>query len=1132
MPTAVTKTVESSEEDSDDESKSLDVEIDSVEGVERGSATETDDSNDESDDSDSDVDSVDEGAESGGADPDNSANKKGSASSSAQSSAAKRNAWSGMFEEAKNFVASHGTMLVPFNHRLFPWLKEQAALYRRGLAGEKKLLTKEQKERLKILGMDDFLENPVHRLRDVHVELVWLGERSRDKETGQATLFDWEFIRCNASKALAAEMTEKETFGKRKNTKLPSLVGRGNQTRFAFDELKEEVRAALDSGVELKLPARKYNSSAADPPSESSGEESSEDEAMNARAYDSDDSSSVNLDEMAKNAAVDDNDSSSDSDSDDHVSDNGMKVVSDVPDDKWSLTPMEEEVAWLGEESMVATKNKTFDWTFIRTHASSELKQMIEEKELFTKHKHQKLQYCCPRIQNKKVKRNFESKREQIRKKLASGYRRKQTKKVLSSSTNETDDEMNDGLGTVGLNLWQDTTMPTLELTAAEEDLAWLLEEQAHYGKNVGGVDWDYVLAHASPELKIVIEAKKVREAKKSEKFDLLLRSTPGIKEAFEMKRGDIRKKLADGYRRASAATPSKKAAPSPKTPTSRSKKSLNDFEMEVAHLVEESMFHSDSGRTDWVFIEDHASTELLEHMKAREIFTKFKNKKLPKLVRLHDELVAKAFQERRLEIRESLIEGVRREETKEILPEKPGKRWQQIFKDSSELVAGKKRTAAEAGLGDDNSDEGQQLTGMQKELCWLMQESQFAKGISKTDWSFVEKHASKRLKMLMQEKKERDVKYRTVYAYFNIQANPRLKRAYEGKCNEVRGLLESGHRRKGMGDFLPDPGEEGDSHGGGRTPGSFGKAGAGGKRKKRRSKAKAEIITDGFLDSTQVSPAEGYEGGRMVSVRQSVDYHPSRGNEWGEATLHTFIDIKKSDGGYSRQYKVRLKDGSFGWLGQDHVKSQDETNGTAGSRQGEQKLQSQGDGAEAYGVYQSVFTSMFPSESPASALPESSKEDARQPPKKKTPREELTDLIGELRFQRENYRQEMRRQQDRFEAHTSLMERLEQKAMDIVMKEDANRSEGGADAESEKGGDSSQKSEGAVGGELEKAGGTSNEIETPEAADEETEKVGIAAKRSEAIEDDVEMESVGDKMNGGKEGVVHVDMDHEGRQL
>lgn len=198
MPTAVTKTVESSEGDSDDESEPLDVEVDG-EGVGRGSATETDDSNDESG---SDMESDDEAVENGGADPDDE-------TPSPQSLSRDGNNWSSLFEEAKNFVASQGTMLVPFNHRLFPWLKEQAALYRRETEGEKKLLTAEQKERLQILGVDDFLESPVHKLRDIHVELAWIGEKSREKKTGQATLFDWEFIRRNASEELSAEMAKK-----------------------------------------------------------------------------------------------------------------------------------------------------------------------------------------------------------------------------------------------------------------------------------------------------------------------------------------------------------------------------------------------------------------------------------------------------------------------------------------------------------------------------------------------------------------------------------------------------------------------------------------------------------------------------------------------------------------------------------------------------------------------------------------------------------------------------------------------------------------------------------------------------------------------------------------------------------
>lgn len=181
MPTAVTKDLESSEESddgSDDGSEPLDVEVDDSEGVESGGATETDDSNDESG---SDMESEDEVAESDGAElddeeaedeevddeevEDEEVEMNGTAAKTPQSSAAKGKTWNTMFEEAKQFVASHGTMLVPFNHRLFPWMKEQAALYRRVQAGEKKLLTKEQKDRLKILGMDDFLESPVHRLR-------------------------------------------------------------------------------------------------------------------------------------------------------------------------------------------------------------------------------------------------------------------------------------------------------------------------------------------------------------------------------------------------------------------------------------------------------------------------------------------------------------------------------------------------------------------------------------------------------------------------------------------------------------------------------------------------------------------------------------------------------------------------------------------------------------------------------------------------------------------------------------------------------------------------------------------------------------------------------------------------------
>lgn len=526
------------------------------------------------------------------------------------------------------------------------------------------------------------------------------------------------------------------------------------------------------------------------------------------------------------------------------------------------------------------------------------------------------------------------------------------------------------------------------------------------------------------------------------------------------MKRSDIRKKLADGYRRSTlVTTPSKKSAPSTKTPTSRSKKSMNEFEVEVAYLVEESMLFSDSGRSDWAFIEEHASSKLKEHMEEREIFGKFKHKKLPKLVRLYDDSVARGFQQKRLEVRKYLFDGIRRSETKSILPKKPGDRWAQIFTDSSGLAgenSNRKRSATEAGLGDvsdsvrapHSGKPTQELTSLQEELIWLMQESQFAKGITMIDWSFVEKHASKNLKLLIEDKKERNVKYRTVYAFFNIQSNQRLKTAYEHKCSEMRELLESGHRRKGMEKYLPEPGGET-----ARTPPrSAGKTGLGGRRRKRKSRAKPQIIEDGFLDSTQVSPVKGYEGGRKVSVRHSADCHPSSGNEWGEATLHTYIDIKKGNGGYSRQYKVRLNNGEFGWLGQDHVKSQDEPSASVATQQEESNVQSQGNepaGASPdsspspvgpYGVYASVFAAMFPSETVKAALPHL--DVPQPPPKEKAPREELHDLIGELRFQRENYRQEMRRQQDRFEAHTSFMERLEQKAINVVMKEDANKSD------------------------------------------------------------------------------------------
>jgi len=644
-------------------------------------------------------------------------------------------------------------------------------------------------------------------------------------------------------------------------------------------------------------------------------------------------------------------------------------------------------------------------------------------------HKNAKMYGLIPRIQNKKVKQNFDAKRDEIRKKLAKGHKRKKTKKALTASSNDAEDEMNDGLGTVGLSLWQASDVPvTLELNAAEEDLAWLLEEQARYGNKIGGLDWDYVLEHASPALKSIIEEKKVHEAKDSEKFGLLLRSTPGIKEAFEMKRSDIRKKLADGYRRDSTlVTPSKKGIT--KTPTSRSKKSISDAEVEAAHLIEESMFFSDSGRTDWVFIEEHASPGLIEHMNTREIFTKFKKKKLQKLVRLHDEAVAAAFQQKRLEVRQSIADGVYREKMKKILPKTPGNRWKQTFIDSTE---GKKRSATEAGLDDGESEELQKLTDVQQEICWLMQESQFANPNSNsTNWAFVEKHASNKLTEMIQEKKDKNMKYRTVYGFFNIRANPRLKRAYESKCSEVRNLLETGHRRKGMEEVLPKEGKARQIEAA-RVPRSS-------KKKASTRKKSKVVIQDGFLDSTQVS-ANDYRDCQKVSIRQHTADYPAGVNEWGEATLFTFIDIKMRDGGYSRQYKVRMKNGDLGWSGQDNVRYTDVPS-CEGKQQGKPSVltdQGNAEGASChYGVYESVFASMFPSQSLELAMPETSSESQKQgkEPAPKTAQEEMRDLISEVQFQRENYRQEMRRQHDRFEAHVSLMEHLEQKAIVAMIK-------------------------------------------------------------------------------------------------
>jgi len=535
--------------------------------------------------------------------------------------------------------------------------------------------------------------------------------------------------------------------------------------------------------------------------------------------------------------------------------------------DRHHLTDVEEEFAWLYEESIFKSNSSSCSWTYLEKNASPKLRDFIEKK---------KKSWKNYRVTNafirSSVSLHFTRRREEIRDALIKGFRREETRHLLPN---------HNGTHTLTLSpsrttSWHSTTIlpPLNEL---EEEFTWLYEESMFF-LGTARCDWGFIEKYCSPALTAMMEDRK--KTWKSHRFvNALVRAS--VNDSFRQRRGEIRKMLVDGKRREECVRTIipdlKKQGLLLVTPDDSStyelssldkamddkSLSLNAIEDELALLTVESCIISQSCEIDWDFIECYASSALEKKMEQTKN-SDCEYRVLFNYIRSTNATILRLFQQRRLEIGKRIQEGERRDETKDAFPDTLPQSIDDFLKleELEEAIDSLSVSTLDAGMGETSSsrylrlsdkvakkygggtpltpprsssdldqmnhefnsfnhesaaspfssksnisasiDAPKELSTVEEELAWLMEESIVSQGKSSADWDFIEKNASEEFGIILKRKKATcNSKYRRCNTFVRMQ-NPLVKGAFRYRRKEIRTLLSRGYRRDATKHLLP----------------------------------------------------------------------------------------------------------------------------------------------------------------------------------------------------------------------------------------------------------------------------------------------------------------------------------------
>jgi hypothetical protein len=229
------------------------------------------------------------------------------------------------------------------------------------------------------------------------------------------------------------------------------------------------------------------------------------------------------------------------------------------------LKNTEVELAWLCEESMYCLNREEISWEFVWEYASPALK--VEMRKLQSD-RGCDLRYLVRHV-DPLVPRRFETKRQEIRRSLRSGFRRPVMSQVVAEmrlrgrqgKLNLVSTRMSSALATSipAKKKKAEKKLPsslpprpieTKVLSALEEEIAWLGEESFLLDPWQEGFDFDYIRQHASPNL-LDFLAKTISSDFNRRWLPRVVRlHDPYVRSEFERKREEIRESLRAGFRR------------------------------------------------------------------------------------------------------------------------------------------------------------------------------------------------------------------------------------------------------------------------------------------------------------------------------------------------------------------------------------------------------------------------------------------------------------------------------------------------------------------------------------------------------------------------------------------------------